>query len=162
MDSNARLFRDALGKFATGVCVVTTRLADQAPFGMTINSFSSVSLDPPMVLWSLAKTSTYFDSVMSADLYTINILSDEQKALSKKYSGKDRVLDVDHTDLDQAEFPVIKGALAHFSCQVAHRYEGGDHIIIVGKVVNFSSAEAGEPLVFYTGDYRSLSIQTTA
>jgi flavin reductase (DIM6/NTAB) family NADH-FMN oxidoreductase RutF len=110
-----------------------------------------------MVLWSLSKSSNYFDAVMSSDRYVINILSENNKPLSKKFSGKDRILESEYTDISQPQFPKIIDAIAHFNCEVSHRYEGGDHIIILGTVVDFKSLPSDEPLIFYAGEYRSIN-----
>ena len=157
MSSNERSLRDALGQFATGVCVVTAQSAGLPAFGLTINSFSSVSLEPPLVLWSIGKSSTSFDDFMSVTQYSINVLAAEQKTLSNKYAGKDRLLTEDHLDLTRPDFPSIVGAIAKFNCEIAHRYDGGDHLIIVGRVLSFDSADSAKPLIFYAGSYNSLA-----
>jgi len=157
MSSHERSLRDALGQFATGVCVVTAKLADEPAFGLTINSFSSVSLEPPLVLWSIGKNSTSFDDFMSVERYTINVLGADQKALSNRFASKDRLLADDHTDATLPEFPAIAGSIAKFHCEVAHRYDGGDHLIIVGRVLHFFSADTAQPLIFYAGSYSSLA-----
>lgn len=157
MISNERSLRDALGQFATGVCVVTAEPTGKPAFGLTINSFSSVSLEPPLVLWSIGKHSRSFDDFISVDRYTINVLGANQKDLSSKFAGKDRLLAADHTDRSTPEFPSIDGAIAKFHCEVAHRYDGGDHLIIVGRVSNFFSANTDQPLIFYAGSYNYLA-----
>lgn len=157
MSSEDRSLRNALGQFATGVCVVTAQPGDKPAFGLTINSFSSVSLEPPLVLWSIGKSSTSFDDFMSVDQYTINVLGAEQKDLSNKYASKDKLLADEHCDASNPGFPAIEGAIAKFHCEVAHRYDGGDHLIIVGRVLKFDAADDAQPLIFYAGSYSSLA-----
>lgn len=156
MENETRQLRNALGRFTTGVCVVVAKPPESPAFGMTINSFASVSLEPPMVLWSVAKSSNYYQDVMTSDSYTINVLGSDQTSLSKKYSGKDRQLDADHVESPYDGFLSLKGAIARFYCEVSDRIEGGDHVIILGKVRHFSSVETAEPLVFFSGAYSAL------
>ena len=152
MDS-ARLFRNALGSFATGVTIVTTLGADGADVGMTANSFNSVSLDPPMILWSLAKTSTCFEAFMQAEHFAVHILSVEQEGLSGRFarSGTDRFAGL-ALERGEGGVPMLPGCAARFQCRTAYRHEGGDHIIIVGEVARFDH-DGHAPLAFHGGRY---------
>lgn len=157
MSLDSREFRNALGRFATGVCVITANPEGHAPFGMTINSFASVSLEPPLVLWSLQNNSECFAAFEAAKNFTVNILADDQEALSNQYAKKGaHELDTDHYRIGRNGAPVLRGALTSFECDVWNRYDGGDHIIIVGKVVEMEDRPNGNPLLFFSGKYREL------
>ena len=150
--------RKALGCFATGVTVVTTRTQDGRPIGVTMNSFSSVSLDPPLVLFSLARTSDQFEHFMSAEHFAVNILCQDQQALSNNHAMAD-----DKT-LDEAVFktwttgaPIVEGSVASFDCTVEERHEGGDHVIFLCRVMRAERQSEGEPLIFHQSKYASLS-----
>ncbi|GAB0113883.1 flavin reductase [Acidisoma sp. C75] len=149
----ARLFRNALGSFATGVTIVTTRSAEGADIGMTANSFNSVSLDPPMVLWSLAKTSSCFAAFMEAERFAVHILSVEQEGLSGRFArpGNDRFAGL-VLERGEGGVPLLTGCAARFQCRITHRHEGGDHIILVGAVDHFDH-DGHPPLAFHGGRY---------
>ena len=157
MSLDSREFRDALGCFATGVCVITANPEGWEPFGMTVNSFASVSLDPPLVLWSLQNNSEVFDHFSAAPRYAINVLCHEQEGLSSQYARRgDHRLDAEHCLPDRDGSPLLRGALVSFDCELAETHPGGDHVIIVGRVIDVVSREDGEPLLFYGGAYRGL------
>lgn len=158
MTEKSRLFRDALGHFATGVAIVTARGVDGAALGLTINSFASVSLDPPLVLWSLDRASDRFATLMKAGHFCVNILGDEHRALSQRLSRKgESALDAGEVREGVEHLPILKTAIAHFECRVEHRHDGGDHVIFVGRVVDFGHKAHGNPLVYYRGRYRALN-----
>jgi flavin reductase (DIM6/NTAB) family NADH-FMN oxidoreductase RutF len=161
MSQDSRSFRNALGHFATGVCVVTARGAEGENVGVTVNSFASVSLDPPLVLWSLDKASDRFPVFMTADHFCVNVLDGAARHLSHRLSRKGERSIADEPCLrGQTMLPILKDALAHFECKVEARHEGGDHVIFVGRVLSFDCKEGGDPLLFYRGRYRSLSGET--
>jgi flavin reductase (DIM6/NTAB) family NADH-FMN oxidoreductase RutF len=150
---DARDFRDALGTFATGVCIVTARGADGAPVGLTVNSFSSVSLEPPLVLWSQSLYAQSLPAFQAASHFVVNVLAADQVELSKRFAGEhdDRFLDVEHIVPDHGA-PVIMGCAAHFECRNEARYYGGDHIIFLGRVERY--AHSRKPtLLFCRGRY---------
>lgn len=152
-----RAFRDALGRFATGICIVTTAPQDQAPVAMTVNSFASVSLDPPLVLWSIQNTAECYDAFMDTRHFAINVLGLEQEPLSALYARRsEHTLKPDHYRLGRTGSPLIRDALTSFECRVWAQYPGGDHQIIVGEVLEFSSKPAGKPLLFHGGRYGEL------
>jgi len=158
MSFDSRAFRDALGHFATGVAVVTARAPAGETVGLTINSFASVSLDPPLVLWSLDRGSDRFQAFMQADHFAVNILSDENLPLSQRLSRKGERHLHDEPLLSSAyDLPLLGHALAHFECRVEARHEGGDHVIFVGRVLSFGHQDHRKPLLYYRGRYRSLS-----
>lgn len=152
----ARALRDALGDWATGVAVATTLDAAGQPVGMTVNSFAAVSLQPPLVLWSARHGVPPFDAFEVAEHYAIHVLSDQQQALSDRFAqaGSDRFAGLPWRP-GRAGLPLLDGALARFECRVAHRYPGGDHLILVGEVLDVERA-AGAPLVFQASGYRTL------
>jgi flavin reductase (DIM6/NTAB) family NADH-FMN oxidoreductase RutF len=157
MSLEARKLRDALGCFATGVCVITTMSDKQQAVGMTANSFSSVSLDPPLVLWSLQNNSDVYSVFATPRHFAINILSSEQQAYSNQYAKKGQHnLDQAHYRLGKYGAPIIRNALTTFECTLHATYDGGDHLIIVGRVVDMHQRPTGEPLLFYCGRYREL------
>ncbi len=157
MTIDKRKLRDAMGSFATGVCVVTVAPERSAPIGMTINSFSSVSLEPPLVLWSIQYTSECFGAFNVADKFAINILSAEQQEHSNKYARKgEHELDAQHYCVGRTGNPLLRDALACFECRVWARYPGGDHLILVGEVLELTTRPTGRPLLFHKGRYAKI------
>ncbi len=147
------LLRRAMGRFATGVTVVTTRTPDGKYEGVTANSFNTVSLDPPLVLWSLGRNSASFEGFHAAKHFTVNVLGIGQLPLSRHFSTPklDKLAGIDHT-LGHGGSPVLTGSLAHFECETKSIIDGGDHVIFIGRVINASCRE-GDPLVFAKGGY---------
>lgn len=150
---DSRNFRNALGAFATGVTIVTTRDAEGKDVGLTANSFNSVSLDPPMVLWSLAKTSAALPAFMEGENFAVHILAAEQEALSNTFSrkGVDKFAGLE-VKRGIGGVALLDGCSAYFECKTTFRYEGGDHVIFVGEVVGFTD-QARAPLVYHSGGY---------
>ena len=151
--TDSRALRSALGAFATGVTIVTTRGVDGADIGLTVNSFSSVSLDPPMVLWSLAKTSGSIEAFRKARCFAVHVLAADQESLSARFAtrGIDKFAGIAcHRGSD--EIPLLDGCTARFECRTAFQYEGGDHVIFVGAVENLTHS-ARPPLIFHGGRY---------
>jgi len=148
-----RSFRDALGAFATGVTVVSTRSADGVDVGLTANSFNSVSLDPPMVLWSLAKSSRALPIFVGSQYFAIHVLASDQEAISARFSrpGPDKFAGLD-IERGHGETPMLRDYSARFQCRTAFQYEGGDHVIFVGQVEAFDHSDR-KPLVFHGGQY---------
>lgn len=146
-------FRSALGKFATGVTIVTTLDQNDTPVGVTASSFNSVSLDPPLVLWSLAKASKSMSAFGGSGHFAVHILTSGQEALSNRFarSGEDKFAELDWSG-GALGSPLLADFAARFQCRTTHQYEGGDHIIFVGEVIDFESREAA-PLVFHGGAY---------
>jgi 4-hydroxyphenylacetate 3-hydroxylase, reductase component len=152
----AHSLRQCLGRFATGVTVVTCNDAHGRPCGITANSFSSVSLEPPLVLWNIAKVSNSLEAYLNAEHFAINVLADHQQDLASHFARSD------HTLFDQVEttrspdgVPLLPGALACFECRTHKVHDSGDHYIIVGRVDRFRT-EPGSPLLFYAGQYATL------
>lgn len=154
--SNDRSLRNAFGSFATGVTIVTTHGADGRDIGLTANSFSSVSLSPPMILWSLASSSSSIDVFRDANHFAVHILAADQEALSTRFATKgiDRFAGIE-TDRGPSAIPLLEGCSARFVCRTAFQYEGGDHVIFVGEVLEFAHSDK-LPLVFHGGRYSRL------
>ena len=155
MTDSSRDFRNALGCFATGVTVVTPRKADGTAVGMTANSFSSVSLDPPLVLWCIDKSSDTLADFEASDQFAINVLSAEDMNVSNEMAKPGRIGLEHHVTGVSATtgLPIVETALATFECEVEHRHPGGDHIIMVGRVVGFTSTTEGDPLLYFRSKY---------
>ena len=157
MSIDGRELRNALGRFATGVCLITTTGEDQKPLALTANSFSSVSLDPPLVLWSLQNNSDVYDIYSSSRYFGINVLASEQESLSNQYARKgEHEIDPAHHRVGEHGAPIIHDALVSFECELDATHEGGDHLIIVGRVLDMVTRPGGDPLLFYCGGYREL------
>jgi flavin reductase (DIM6/NTAB) family NADH-FMN oxidoreductase RutF len=147
-------FRAALGMFATGVTIVTARAANGTLVGLTANSFNSVSLAPPLVLWSLAQAAGSMPALSAGSHYAINILAASQKSLAERFATKDvdRWVDVAFTE-GVGGAPVLAGAAASFECFNRSRYDEGDHVIFVGEVERCSHNAGVSPLLFHGGRF---------
>jgi flavin reductase (DIM6/NTAB) family NADH-FMN oxidoreductase RutF len=153
MKMDDRLFRNAMGKFATGVTVLTTYFEGEAA-GMTANAFMSVSLTPKLVVISIGHKARFLDKVKASQKFAVNILSAEQEDYSKIFAGQ--LKDADPVVFEElAGNPVLGGAIAQVSCNVVAEYVEGDHTLFIGEVQDIQLTD-GEPLVFYAGQYRSL------
>lgn len=152
-DLDPRAFRDALGSFVTGVTIVTTRGENGADIGLTANSFNSVSLEPPMVLWSLALSSSHLPAFRTAPWWAVHILASEQEALSARFAqrGIDKFAGL-AVSRGPGDIPLLDGCAARFICRGAYEYEGGDHAIFVGQVLEFDQ-QGRAPLVYHQGRY---------
>lgn len=147
--------RDAMGSFATGVTIVTT-MTDRGPLGMTVNSFASVSLDPPLVLWSPARTSARFPAFEAASHFAVHVLSDEQQKLAELFSkaGLEAFDDLEYT-LGIGDVPLLNGCSARFECTHAAGHDGGDHLIVVGEVLRILACDKPS-LLFYRGTFSGI------
>lgn len=148
-----RLFRNAMGKFATGVTVITTE-HDGQPHGMTANAFMSVSLSPKLVVISIAEKARCLTKIKESGKFGVNILAADQQELSAIFAGQKKD-EIGITFDELAGVPVLPGAIAQISCEVVSEYVEGDHTLFIGKV-NDIVLEEKDPLVFFTGQYRSL------
>jgi flavin reductase (DIM6/NTAB) family NADH-FMN oxidoreductase RutF len=155
---DARTFRRALGQFATGVAVVTAEV-EGIRLSATVNSFSSVSLEPPLVLFSLARAALSFELWQRVESFAVMVLSGDQTEISNRFAtaGSDKWRDIDVV-AGRNGAPLIPGALACFECRMHARYDGGDHEILVGRVEQYSvgGAPVSGPLIFFEGKYRRL------
>jgi flavin reductase (DIM6/NTAB) family NADH-FMN oxidoreductase RutF len=150
-DFDTRHFRQALSQFATGVTVITTRLADDSFLGLTASSFNSVSLEPPLVLWSLAQSARSLPIFSGNSHYVINVLAAGQAELANHFArpSKNRFEGVDY-ELSRTGLPILKGVAAWFECHNRSRYPEGDHVIFVGEV-ECCDAHPQPALVFHGG-----------
>ena len=148
---NARQLRDAFGRFATGVTVVTAT-SDVGPVGIVVNSFSTVSLEPALVLWSPAKTSRRFQYFEVAEHYAIHVLSADQAELCQGFTKDAHAFDGIAHQLNAKGVPLIEDCLARFECTKTATYDGGDHAIVVGRV-DQAEMRNGDALTFYAGKF---------
>jgi flavin reductase (DIM6/NTAB) family NADH-FMN oxidoreductase RutF len=146
-----REFRDALGRFATGVTVVTTATPD-GPVGITANSFASVSLDPPIVLWSIGRHSKRFAAFADCDHFAVHVLGAEQLDLGRRFARSGDAFTGLEFERNDDGIPLLHGCLSRFECTCIARHDGGDHLIVVAQVSN-ATLRDGEPLLFAGGDY---------
>jgi 3-hydroxy-9,10-secoandrosta-1,3,5(10)-triene-9,17-dione monooxygenase reductase component len=160
----ARRFRDVLGRFASGVTVVTA-VSGGEPVGLTCQSFSSVSLDPPLVLFIPAKTSRAWPLIQRSGKFCVNLLGAEQSDLSNTMAsrGTDKFAEVKWTPSAETGSPMLDGAIAHIDCTIHQVHEAGDHYVVIGRVVDLvtddgveGAEDDVEPLLFYRGTYRTI------
>ena len=151
--ADPRQLRSALGRFATGVTVITTQTPSGKLEGLTANSFSALSLDPPLVLWCLRMSAPSLPSFLAAGGFAVNVLCAGQRELAPHFAtaSVDKFESVPFS-MGEHGCPVLPGSLAVFECQTESTIEGGDHLIFIGRVVGASHCD-GEPLVFSSGEY---------
>ena len=153
----SRRFRDALGMFATGITVVTTRTPAGEPIGLTVNSFNSVSLDPPLIVWSLSNNLPSRALFEGCEYYAINVLAEDQAELSQRFAGrmgeKFAGLEIEN---GPGGLPLLKDCCARFICRNTVRHAGGDHVVFISEVTGFDR-EARAPLLYFGGNYRRLA-----
>ena len=150
---DARQFRSALGQFATGVTVVTAPDGENGYIGTTASSFNSVSMDPPLILWSIDNSARSLPAYEQAEHFVVNVLAADQVGLSNHFARQqeDKFADLDF-DLNAHAVPVLRGCSAYFHCKTRYMYEGGDHTIIVGEVLQFEASDR-DGLLFHQGRY---------
>ena len=159
MSLDSRKFRDTVGSFATGVTIITTLDREGGPVGLTANSFASLSLDPPLVLFCLDRNVQSFEAFHANRHFAVNVLAEEQEELSRRFAltgaGKWRGVAFDAWGTG---CPILRGCIANIECDVESIVEGGDHVIIVGAVVR-THQEGGEvrPLTFFRGNYGGIA-----
>lgn len=152
--------RAALGQFATGITVVTAKGNNGPPIGITVNSFSSVSLDPPLILFSVARTLNQFDAICEAEAFAINVLTADQENLSNQFAASDvdKWAGVSWREGDGG-CPILADTLATFECVPWAQYEGGDHVILVGEVRRIQSTDEGGALIYFRSRYADLLVK---
>lgn len=159
-------YRRALGLFATGLAVVTTRLADGTRLGMTVSSFNAVSLSPPLVLFSIGEVNASFAAWRATENFAVHILAEAQEALSSRFArgGTEKWAGLPDTGWPVTGAPSLEGSLAALECRTHARYPGGDHLILVGEVVaiHHHPRLVPRPLVFFASRYRHLAEQAGA
>lgn len=152
---DARAFRAALGRFGTGVTVVTCA-TPTGPLGITANSFASVSLDPPLVLWSPAKSSSRYPFFMAADHFAIHVVGDDQKDICQGFAREGDAFDRFDWETSPSGVPLLNGCLSRFECTTQAVHDGGDHSIVVARVTRVTTRD-GSPLLFFGGSYGSFT-----
>ncbi len=152
-----RAFRDTLGMFATGITVVATRAPNGEPIGLTVNSFNSVSLDPPLIVWSLANDLPSRQVFEQCEYYSVNVLAADQMHLSQIFASRsdDKFAGL---EIDEGLYgvPLLRDCCARFECRNITRHPGGDHLVFISEVVRFDRTDR-EPLIFQGGAYRQLA-----
>ncbi len=153
MTNTTQALRQTLGKFATGITVVTCTADDGRACGITANSFSSVSLDPPLVLWNIAKSSNSLQAYLDASHFAIHVLDSEQEAISRHFAK------TDHKSFESIDYetsadnvPILPGGLARLDCRTERVIDAGDHHIIIGEVIHHEARD-GAPLMYFNGGY---------
>lgn len=154
-------FRAALGRFASGITVVTSIDAENRFHGMTVSAFCSVSLDPPLVLVCISKDTGSHESIAKNKQFAVNVLSEGQAELSERFSApiEDRFSSTEYRT-GTSGLPLLNGALANLECRLAHSYEGGDHTVYIGEVENVAVTD-GSPLLHFRGDYQGIGEPTS-
>lgn len=152
-----RRFRNALGMFATGITVVTTRTPAGEPIGLTVNSFNSVSLDPPLIVWSLANDLPGRPLFEGCEYYAINVLAEDQADLSQRFASRlgEKFAGLEF-DSGVGDVPLLAGCCVRFQCRNTVRHAGGDHVVFISEVVDFDRGEERLPLLYFGGAYRQL------
>jgi 3-hydroxy-9,10-secoandrosta-1,3,5(10)-triene-9,17-dione monooxygenase reductase component len=157
---DTKAFRKALGMFATGITVMTTRAADGSPVGLTVNSFNAVSLDPPLIVWSLSRHLAQREAFEHCQHYAVNVLAADQENLSRLFASKGHDL---FSGLDWEEgidgVPLLANCCAHFQVRNAVRHEGGDHLVFLSEVSRFERFER-DPLLYFGGAYRHMAARS--
>lgn len=153
LDDPFRPLKNAFGRFATGVALAGCTGPDGAPVFLTVNSFTSVSLSPPLVLWCIEKKAATFPAFFAAPAYTINVLRADQQALSDRFAAHaPSPPSSDEIECWVSGAPLLRDRLAAFDCRVLDRHEAGDHVVLVAEVLRFE-AGAGAPLLYFASDY---------
>ena len=149
-------FRNALGGFATGITIITALGKNGQKIGMTANSFNSVSLAPPLILWSICKETNCFEDFMAAKAFAVHVLAEDQQELSNLFAttGVDRFANLECSK-GLSGIPILPHYSVCFQCKMSTQYEGGDHMIMTGEVTEFTDNEL-QPLIFYRGKYHNL------
>jgi flavin reductase (DIM6/NTAB) family NADH-FMN oxidoreductase RutF len=155
--SDARTLRDAMGVFATGVTIVTAHDPDGKPVGLTANSFTSVSLDPPLLLVCIANTSSNAANLRAAERFAVNVLQIGQQPTSNRFAGKaeDRFADTPW-EVGESGSPILRESLGVFECERFAAHEAGDHFVLIGRVIRASFEPHRDPLLYFRGKYRRL------
>ncbi|MBY4213589.1 flavin reductase family protein [Rhodococcus fascians] len=157
--TDSRTFRRVLGTFPTGVVAVTANTADDGPVGMVIGSFTSISIDPPLVAFSPSKTSTSWPKINGSRHFAVSILGEDQHAVCAAIAEKssDMLRQAAPRDGDRSNAPLVEGALAWIECEVGAIHDAGDHWIVVARVLAFDTGPADKPLIFFKGAYSQIS-----
>jgi flavin reductase (DIM6/NTAB) family NADH-FMN oxidoreductase RutF len=150
-------FRQALGRFASGVTVVTCKGDDGNPCGLTVSAFSSLSLEPPLVLICIDRRASVYENLKEGSCFAVNVLAQDQESVSRRFASReaDRFKGIGYRE-GKTGAPLIEGALAFIECRVVHSHPGGDHTVFIGQVES-SEVNDGKPLLYFRGGYSSIS-----
>lgn len=158
MTVTPEIFKQCLGCFATGVTVITVLDSKGKPHGITINAFASLSLEPPLILFNIAKTATCHKILLQAKHFSVNILAEGQQQISQLFAfAKDDKWQKVASVPGKNKCPILDGIIAYLECDFAFSYDGGDHTIIVGKVTHLEKQSEKKPLLYYRGEYSNVS-----
>ncbi len=151
-------FKNCMGCFASGVTVVSVLDDDGNPHGLTVSSFTSLSLSPPLVTFNIDKLCYNYQLLSKAEHFTVNILHEDQIEISRQFAStyKKKFKNIKYI-LGETKTPILEGVIAYIECESEHIYDGGDHSIFVGRVVNLNNEEGGQPLLYYKGKYSKIS-----
>ena len=151
-------FRRVLGHYPTGVCVITSTEPDGRPIGMSIGSFTSASLDPPLVAFFSDRRSATFQSICDTGHFCVNVLGEHQEAFSRRFArpASDKFAGISHR-LSGLGLPILEGVVAWMDCRLRTVHEAGDHFIAIGEVVSLAAEHSARPLLFHKGSYGQLS-----
>ena len=157
MDIENNNFKKCMGNFATGITVVTTNTSEGLPCGMTINSFTSLSLEPPLILFNVDKNAHNHDNFANCNKFTVNILSEKQSAISHSFAFPSTIRwdEIDH-GISTNKTPKINGCISYIECDIEDIHTGGDHSIIIGRVTKMNIASEENPLIYFKGQYRKI------
>jgi 3-hydroxy-9,10-secoandrosta-1,3,5(10)-triene-9,17-dione monooxygenase reductase component len=155
------VFRQAMSHYPSGITIITSTL-DEHPIGVSCQAFHSLSLDPPMIILVMGRASTSWPRIRSNGRFCVNILSDSQAALARSFavSGSDKFVDVSWSR-SPAGLPVLAESAAWIDCELAAEYDGGDHVIVTGNVLDLGAIDTRTPLVFHRGAFRTMSHEST-
>lgn len=157
MTVDPKAFRDTLSYFASGVCVVTAVADSGVPVGVTISAFSSLSLDPPLVLFCLGNNTTNLETFTNGGGFAVNILAEDQGEISENFASQnDNKFASIQCSGSESGHPLLVGCLASLECSLVATHDGGDHVIVVGKVDHVQNAKGSKPLLRYRGNYSSV------
>jgi len=158
MALDAREIRNVMGHFATGVTVITTKDITGKPFGLTVNSFTSLSLNPPLVVVCVDKTVDCYSCFDETKVFAVNVLSEDQEELSRRFATKgiEKFAGIQWR-MGEHGAPLLDGVIGTIECKVNHSYEGGDHTIFLGEILS-AAAKGDRPLLFFKGKYHRLPL----
>ena len=146
-----------MGCFASAVTVISTTTADDRAVGLTVNSFNSVSLDPPLVLFCLGRGASNFDDFLSSGRFAVNILRQDQDQISNGFAADGgKYFEKMASEFSNLGNPLVPDAIAMFDCKTEAIHDGGDHVIMIGRVIELSQDPDGDPLVYYRGRYSNV------
>lgn len=156
MNFSANDFKQTLGCFATGITIATT-LYNEKNYGITINSFTSVSLEPPLISFCLGKNSASYQAFSTNKFFAINILADDQQNLSQNFAMREQKnWDKNSHNIVDNKFIILNGIIAYLKCELYNKFDGGDHTILIGKIIQLQKLSDKKPLIYFQSNYHKL------